>query len=297
MQQRSHVTTTDAQPSKHGTSHQRPRGAMVVLSAAVAAVLANAFPSAAMGAAWTLPKGKWLTYFPIQYTVVDQQFNHSGERVDRPRFQMFEFSPYFAYGLTDGLTGGFQPNYRRVTVAGPNGDLTNSGVASTDVFGRVRLWHHQRAAFSVQALATIPVKPDENSAVPLGRNRPDVELSLLYGNQHTFSAGTLFYNAGLGFRKRFGHAANEVLANAFIGWSHGSWTLVADSSNVVGLNNQVNGVQVLTAEPSFRQHQVQLSGAYHFTPRVSGIVGVSHTYAGRDIGAANTGFLAMTWRY
>ncbi len=267
------------------------------ISTALAAVLASALPISAMGAAWTLPKGKLLTYFPIQYTVVDQQFNHSGNRVGRPRFQMFEFSPYFAYGLTDSLTTGFEPNYRSVTVSGPNGDLHNSGVASTDVFGRIRLWHQQQAAFSVQALATVPVKPDENSSVPLGRSRPDVELSLLYGNQHTFSSGTLFYNAGFGFRKRFGHAANEVLVNAFVGWSHGSWTLVADSSNVVGLNNEVNGVQVLTAEPSFRQHQIQLSGAYHFTPSVSGIVGAAHTYAGRDIGVANTGFVAVTWRY
>lgn len=250
-----------------------------------------------MSAAWTRPKGDFLLFVPTEYTYVDKEFNHHGDRVNRPRFEMVEISPYMEYGLTDYLTAGMQPKFRYVNVNTSSGHDSNSGLAETDLFARLRLWHQDRAAFSVQGLVKVPIKSDESDPAALGRDQYDAQLSLLYGNAHPLSWGTIFYNLDVGYRKRFKSPADEVHADAFIGWSQQPWTVVLDSSNTIGLNNKKNGTQVLTAEPSFRRHDIQLSGAYQFTDTVSGVVGVSTTYAGRDVGAGTSGFLALSFYF
>jgi hypothetical protein len=265
--------------------------------AALAAVPACValFPSAASAGAWTRAQGETMLLLPLAYVTADKAFNGSGDRVDRDRFEMLEFSPMVEYGFTDALTGGLQPKFRRVKVDTDSGDETNEGLAEADAFLRYRLWSQDQAAFSVQGLVKAPIEPDEDDLAALGRDQVDVELSLLYGNRRTLqSGGSFFYNGELGYRKRFKEPDDEIHLDAYVGWSTGGpWTVVLRSANTIGVGNATGTREVLTTRPSFRRHEAQLIGSYRFTPKTSGVVGVSTTFAGEDVGIGHTGFLSV----
>lgn len=264
---------------------------------AIAAVPASValLPSTADAGAWTRPQGETLLLLPLAYVTADEAFDGSGNRVDRDRFEMLEFSPMVEYGITDALTGGLQPKFRRVKVETDSGDETNSGLAEADAFLRYRLWQKDQAAFSVQGLVKAPIEPDEDDVAALGRDQVDVELSLLYGNRHALhQGGSIFYNGEVGYRKRFKEPDDEIHLDAYVGWSTGGpWTVVLRSANSIGIGDATGTREVLTTRPSFRRHEAQLIGSYRFTPKTSGVVGVSTTFAGEDVGIGHTGFVSV----
>lgn len=254
-------------------------------------------PKVADAGAWTLPDGGTLVAVPVSYQRADEAFDGDGNRVDQPRFEMFEFSPYLEYGVSDDFTAGFQPKYRSVRVETGTGDVRNSGLPEADILGRLRLWHAGEAAFSVQGLVKIPIDPDENSPAALGRDQNDVELSLLYGNRHPLQAGgTIFYNVDAGFRKRFDDPSDEIHANAFLGWSGAAWSVVLSSTNTLGLGNEGLGPNVLNQGPNFTRYEAQLGVGYQFTDSVSATGGVATTYAGENVGESVSGFLGLVFR-
>jgi hypothetical protein len=252
-------------------------------------------PQLALGAAWTRPQGDLLVLVPTSYMVADEAFDENGDRVDRNRFEMVEFSPLVEYGFTDSLTGGIQPKYRHVRVDTQNGTASNSGLAETDLFLRKRLWSQDQAAFSIQGLVKAPISPDEDDQAALGRDQTDIEVKLLYGNRRPLGTARIFYNGEIGFRKRFEEPDDEIMANAFIGWTPGGpFTLILRSANTIGLGNEDGSSEVLTTGPSFTRHDAQLMASYRFPNSVSLVGGVSNTYAGENVGVGTTGFIAMT---
>lgn len=266
------------------------------LSAAGAVVvLAGLSAAEATAGAWTRPEGQWLLLAPISYVVADKAYDGGGDRVDRERFEMLEFSPLFEYGFNADLTGGLQPKFRRVKVETDTGSATNSGLAEADAFLRYRLWHKDQAAFSVRGLVKVPIEPDEKHAAALGRDQVDAEVALLYGNRHILrSGGNVFYSGELGYRKRFGGPDDQLHLHGYVGWNRGGpWTVVLRSANTIGIGSESGTREVLTTGPSFRKHEAQLIVSRRFTDSVSGVVGVSTTYAGENVGAGKTGFVTL----
>lgn len=264
---------------------------------ATLACAAITLPATASAGAWTLPQGQFLFELPVTYLTADKAYDDNGHRVDMPRFEMEEISPYLEYGVTDDFTAGLQPKYRSVRVETSTGHETNSGLAESDLFGRLRMWHEGEAAFSIQGLVKVPIRPDEDSPAALGRDQTDAEVSLLYGNRHPGDSGTIFYNAEVGYRKRFKDPADELHANAFLGWSGQAWTVVVSSVNTVGLGNEGGGTAVLTQGPSFKRYDAQLSAGYKFSDHMSATAGIANTYAGENVGVGNSGFLGLVYRY
>jgi len=253
-------------------------------------------PQVVLGAAWTRPQGDLLFLMPVSYTTADEAFDEDGNRVDRRKFEMVEFSPLIEYGFTDSLTGGFQPKYRQVSVeTADGGTVSNSGLAEADVYMRKRLWSRDQAAFAVQGLVKVPINPDEGHQAALGRDQVDAEIKLLYGNRHQAGSGRIFYNGEVGFRKRFEGPDDEISINGFIGWAPGgSMSYILRSANTFGLGNEDGNSEVLTAGPSFTRHDVQLMASYRMRNAMSIVGGVSTTYAGENVGVGNTAFVAMT---
>jgi hypothetical protein len=261
----------------------------------VGALCLGLLPQVVLGAAWTRPQGNLLILAPISYTVADEAFDDSGNRVDRRKFEMVEFSPLIEYGVTDAFTVGMQPKYRHVSVETANGTVTNSGFAETDFFVRQRLWSRDQAAFSVQGLVKVPMNPDEDHEAALGRDQMDAAITLAYGNRRPVGRGRIFYNGEVGFRKRFEGPDDELSLNGFVGWTPGgSWSFILRSANTFGLGNEDDNGDVLTAGPSYTRHDAQLMASYRLRNSMSLVGGVSTTYAGENVGVGNTGFLAMT---
>jgi hypothetical protein len=252
-------------------------------------------PQVVLGAAWTRPQGSLLVLAPVSYTVADKAFDDSGNRVDRLRFKMVEFSPLIEYGVTDSFTAGIQPKYRQVSVDTGNGTATNSGLAETDLIARQRLWNRDQAAFSVQGTVKVPINPDEDHEAALGRDQVDAEVKFMYGNRRPAGAGRIFYNGEMGFRKRFEGPDDELSINAFIGWTPGgAWSFIARSANTFGIGNDDENGDVLTAGPSYTRHDAQLMASYRLPNAMSVVGGVSTTYAGENVGVGRTGFMAVT---
>lgn len=260
------------------------------------AILVGLQSTPAVGAAWTRGQGDVLFLIPTDYFVATEQFDSDGDRVDRPRFQQIEISPYLEYGITDYLTVGVQPKYRIIELDVPGGEADNSGLAETDVFLRLRLWQQNQAAFSIQGLVKAPIEADEDDAAPLGFDQVDTEVSLLYGDRYPVGSGSVFYNLDLGFRKRFEDPADELSFDPFIGWwSGGPLSVLVHSLNTIGLSSEPGVPEALTAEPEFRRHRVQLTAAYRVSDMVSLVAGGATTYAGRNVGAGNSVFFALSF--
>lgn len=264
-------------------------------AAAAAYCIVTLSPSAAFAGAWTRPESQLLFVAPFSYQVADKAFDDDGKRVRRDRFEMFEFTPLFEYGISERLTGGLQPKFRRVNVDTAGGSATNSGLAEADAYMRYRLWQRDRAAFSVQGLVKVPINPDEGHVAALGRDQIDAELRLLYGNRHELTrGGAIFYNGGLAYRKRFKGPDDQIHADAYVGWAPGgAWTFIARSANTLGIGSEGGTREVLTTAPSFRRHEAQLIANYRFTERISASMGVSTTYAGESVGAGRSGFVSL----
>jgi hypothetical protein len=262
-------------------------------------------PQVVLGSAWTRPDGGLLLLAPVAYTQANEAFDEHGDRMDRNHFEMVESSPLVEYGVTDSFTVGMQPKFRRVSVETANGTVTNSGLAETDLFIRQRLWKHNQASTSIQALVKLPIEPDENHVAALGRDQVDAAVKLAYGNRHSVGAGRIFYSAETGYRRRWELPDDEISLNAFIGWSPGgSWSFIVRSANVWGVKEGEDiaqaideGSEVLTTGPSFVRHDAQLMTSYKFRNAVSLVGGVATTYAGENVGVGETAFLAVTLQF
>lgn len=255
-------------------------------------------PSFAFASAWTRPDGNLLVLSPISYVYADESFDNDGDRVDRNRFEMAEFSPLIEYGVTSSFTVGMQPKYRKVWLKTASGQtVSNSGLAESDFYIRQRLWHRDQASFSIQVGAKIPINPDEDSEVPIGRDQVDADIKLAYGNRRPMGGGQIFYSGELGYNKRFDVPADEAFLNTFIGWTPGgsNWAFILRSANTVSTGNDGNDdTEVLTAFPDYRRHDVQLMTSYRFSNAMSLVGGVSTTYAGENVGIGNTAFIALS---
>lgn len=265
------------------------------------ALIAGLIPPKAAGSAWTRPDGSLLILMPTSYTYVDESFDDNGDREDRAdEFTMVEFSPLIEYGVTDSFTLGMQPKYRKVWIEDAEG-LTdsNSGLAESDFFVRQRLWSHDEASLAIQLGVKVPISPDENARVALGRDQYDGELKLAYGNRHTLGGGRLFYSGEAGFNKRWEVPADEAFFNAFIGWAPqgSSWSFILRAANTISVGNDGSGSEVLTAFPDYNRHDAQLMTSYRFSNSVSVVGGVSSTYAGENVGVGQTGFIALSIPY
>jgi hypothetical protein len=266
------------------------------------AIATGAVTPAALGSAWTRPDGNLLILLPTSYTHADESFDSSGDRVDRAdEFTMVEFSPLIEYGVSDSFTLGMQPKYRKVWIESAEGMTdSNSGLAESDFFARQRLWGRNEASLALQVGVKVPISPDEDARVALGRDQYDGEIKLAYGNRHTLGNGRIFYSGETGYTKRWEVPADEAFFNAFIGWAPGgsSWSFILRSANTVSVGNDGDDEQeVLTTFPDYNRHAVQLMTSYRFSNSLSLVGGVSTTYAGENVGIGQTGFLALTVPY
>lgn len=292
------TSTEDSQyqPVAAPAAHRRPtRGVATLLAAAGLAAAVAGAPLKTEAGAWTRSQGSGLVSMPVSYTQADEGFDENGDREERLEFEMKEIAPKLEYGMLDDLTIGVQPKFRSVEVeTADGGKATNSGLAESDVYLRQNLWRKGDASLSAQGLVKIPLNSDESDPAALGRDQVDTELGLMYGNRVRGDASTFFYNLDIGYRRRFEAPDDQVSAGAFAGWSFDRWTFVLSSDNAIGLDDpevnfdrdQVD--QVLTTGLSFTRFEAGAGVTYRLTDSFSVSANASRTYAGEQVGAANS---------
>ena len=260
------------------------------------AFCAGMFSHTVLGSAWTRGEGDMVVLTPLNYTYADEAFDEDGNRVERGRFEMTEFSPLFEYGVSDSLTFGLQPKFRHVTLETESGTESNAGLAAADFLVRQRLWSRDRASLSVQGLVKVPVDPREDDEVAIGRDQVDASLGLAYGNRHTLEIGHVFYSADVGYRKRWDVNVDQASANFFVGWAplRSPWSFVLRSANTMSVSKDGEETEVLTTLPDYTRHDVQFMTSYRFRNNLSLSGGVSTTYAGENTGIGNSAFMTLS---
>lgn len=254
-------------------------------------LLALAFvPDRPAFAAWTQPKGEGLSILTFNHYVAEEAFDRESERHDMARFAKQEMRAYMVYGLTDRLTLGIEPTLRRVhTAYAP----PESGWAEGDLFARYRLWQGNEAVLSAQGLVKFP-SSDERLTEPGRETRDiDVEGRVLFGSNLALFGLPGFGVAEAAYRRRFGAAADEMRTDLTLGlrpWRR--WMLLAQSFNVISMRNAET-----PEAPDFDQYKAQGSVVYELTPRIGLQAGAFTEYAGRNVGAGHSAFLALWLRF
>ena len=254
-----------------------------------ALVVGSALAAEAGAAAWTRAEGTSLFSVPMVYSTADESFNEDGDRVDRLKFEIMEVVPTYEYGVTDELTFGLQPRYLSVEEETAEGDtVSNEGLAEAEVYLRKNLWRKDDAAFSTQFGLKVPIDPQEDHRVPLGRDQVDAEVNLMYGNRHRGESATFFYNVDVGYRKRFEEPDDQASLGAFAGVSVSMWTFLATADSTVGLDSpRFSSDEVLTAGRSFTRHKAGVALSYRLGDSFSVGANASRTWAGESVGAAD----------
>src|SRR5690606_4145983 len=144
------------------------------------------------------------------------------------------------------------------------------------------------AAFSTQFGLKVPIDPQEDHRVPLGRDQVDAEVSLMYGNRHRGESATFFYNVDVGYRKRLEEPDDLGSSGAFAGASLWQWAFRATGAGTVGLDSPRSSSDAVgPAGRSLTRRKAGVARSYRLGESFSVGATASRTWAGESVGAAD----------
>lgn len=254
---------------------------------------AGLLPPGQADAAWTQRRGTFLVIPSLFHYVADRQLDAAGHASRRPPYIKDELRLYSVYGLTDSLTLGVDGAARRVQDALPGETQEPANWSETSLFVRYRVAAWANSVVSVQPLVYLP--RSKGSTGDLGRetDTAQAEFRVLYGtNYHLFQRDG-FAITELGFRRRFGPAADQMRFDSTVGvrvWPRVLFLL--QSFNTKSLRApDASGL------PNYDLYKAQVSAVRDLTPHVAVQFGAFTEYAGRNTGAGRAGFVALWLRF
>lgn len=250
-------------------------------------------------AAWTQPRGEGLVITTFSTYHADARFDALGGRAEAGGYTKQEVSAYGVYGLTAALTLGAQPVFTRVRANSPagGGRRTLSGVTQMEIFARRRMAYGEDWIFSAQALVKFSGQDAVDREPLLESNRREMEARLLYGRSgrlgKTLRDLEYFSSVETGLRARSNDAADQWRADAAVGVRFRKhYQLIGQSINSISLRRAED------SDPSaFDLYKAQISLLRDLPGKISVQLGASREYAGRNISAGDTLFIAIWSRF
>lgn len=243
-------------------------------------------------AAWPQPRGELLTITTLTAYQADTRFNATGQPAETGDFRKQELSLYAAYGLSEKLTLGAQPNLVRVQARPLAGARKRSrtGLSNIELFARYALRTGEGWIVSAQALTKLPGPTATEREPLLESDNRDIETRLLFGQSGLVWGREYFRSVEAGYRFRSAGASDQIRVDITAGfrpWPR--WQIIGQSFNIVS-TRRGNG-----SDPTeFDLYKAQLSLLRDLTPRAALQVGGYTEYAGRNIGAGDA-LLASVW--
>jgi len=251
------------------------------------------FPSLAGAAAWTLPDGtgQWLTMLTAASST--SYLEGSAGLSSTPRYDKDELSALVEYGITDRLTGIFDPGLQHIDIAAPT-SAERTGLGYTEFGARYALLENQDQSWVLSGQATVRIPGTTDTANPAAVGYTDVEtdLRVLLGHSFTLAGRPAFFDLEAADRVRTAGLPSEFRVDGTFGvWVVPRWLLMAQSFNVV---SQGAGNPIYTGG-SYDYEKLQLSAVYQLTPAWAVQGGGYTTYAGRNALQEN-GLVFGVWR-
>ena len=245
----------------------------------------------AFGGAWTAPAGTGQIIVTSTTSVADRVFSDSATAQPGPRFRKHELQALFEWGLSDWFTAVATPSLQTVEIGAP-ADVRGSGIGSSDLGGRFRVWHGENWVLSGQAIVRLPGTSDTADPAALGRTGVEVDLRSLFGANFALFNVPAFFDVQAAHRFRTGGPPNEFRADATIGLRPFSrWLFLAQSFNVVSEGVGAPGFA------GYAYHRLQFGAVYALTPTLSLQLGGFVTYAGRNALQENALILGAWYKF
>lgn len=156
-------------------------------------------------------------------------------------FQRIQTNSYIEYGLTDKWTVSLKGSYGFFTVSSPNAVVTSDGLTEIEGFIQRQVWRSKKSVLSLGVGAGRINTLGAEGVLGFQSDGIDTELRALYGRTLTQTPFEIFTSAELAYRRRFGIAADQVRADAKIGFKpHERLLVLVDTFSLVSLRN--NGI-------------------------------------------------------
>lgn len=203
------------------------------------------------------------------------------------RFESIDNDTHIEFGLTDDITIGGKAIYSTSWLTNTRGTATDSGFSEIEGYAQYQIHRTIRHAASVKLSAGKPAafQPGVREGVKEGA---DVELAGLYGRNVIFKPVKIFAATEIGYRKRFGDAADVMRSHTTIGAEPGAhWVFLLEGFSTLSLRNEEPG------GADYDIVKIQPSVIYRFNRRWAVQAGMNEEVAGRNLALGRTFFIGL----
>lgn len=216
-------------------------------------------------------------------------FDRRGDLIRVPRYRKFEPTALVEYGVTDWLTAIVKPSLLFTRTGPPNNDAY-SGLGTTELGGRLRLFGGDRTPVSVQATVRLPGPGDAKAPAEIGNTNAEYDIRLLAGAGFQLGGWNSFVDAQAGYRYRSGGPPNEYRVDLTFGTRPNEKLLLLAQSFSLVSDGKGRGIFGFT-----RSHKLQFSAVYEVAPNWAVQVGAITTMEGRSA-LRERGVVVGLWR-
>ena len=169
-------------------------------------------------------------------------------------YESLDNNTYLEFGLTDEITIGGKAIYGTSWLNTGIGSLTDSGFSEVEGYAQYEVLRTNENAASFKLSAGKPAAFQSTARAALGSGGADAELAILYGHNIIFRPVKLFAAAEVGYRKRFGNAADVVRLQATLGIEPTKrWVVLLEGFGTISLRNEMLGgadYDIIKLQPS-----------------------------------------------
>jgi len=204
------------------------------------------------------------------------------------RFESLDSNTYFEFGLTNNITLGGKAIYGTSWLTNSDGVITDTGFSEIEGYVQHQLLHTEKHAASIRLSAGKPAAFQSSARKALAGDGADMELAALYGRNLSLAPVKTFAAAEIGYRRRFGAAADVVRAQATLGVEPGKrWLLLLESFSTLSMRNEAP----LGAD--YDIVKIQPSVVYRINRHLAAQAGMSKDIAGRNLAKGRSFFIGL----
>ncbi|MFQ5564034.1 MAG: hypothetical protein ACE5FO_10750 [Parvularculaceae bacterium] len=256
-----------------------------ILFAAPALILSTA---PALGSPWGRQDGAAFISTRADYFRARGNFFVGGPEQEEGRFSRFESNTYAEYGLTPAITLGAKAVYGSSWIT--NGVETRGGTGFSEIEGFVQttLWRGRKDIVSLRLTGGAPSRFDTGVRPGLKNDGADLEARALYGRNIAAAPVKIFSAVELGYRRRFGDAADQARLDVMAGFEPSPrLLLLVETFSTLSMRNEAPG------GADFDAVKIQPSIVWRAAKRWSVQAGMTHEAAGRGLVLGNTYFVGL----
>lgn len=257
----------------------------LLLAASAGAVFA---PATAFASPWGRPDGALFVSSRADYFRARGEFIDDGVNATPDLFERLESNTYAELGLTPKVMIGAKAIYGSSWISNEVETRGGTGFSEIEGFIQRTLWRGDNGVAAMRIAGAAPSRFDAGVRPGLKSDGADLELRFLYGRNLMAAPVKIFSAVEIGYRRRFGDAADQIRLDAMAGVEPAlRFLFLVETFTTLSARNEAPG------GADFDVFKVQPSLVWRATRRCSLQAGVTHEAAGRGLALGDTYFLGL----